>query len=118
MLRPLSEVLTLHAEHKLFGSKVLHYRLMKCYYRHFKAMREDDLHEQGQLIFLLSLMAELARRREKAKLPFTKNILLAMLSIDRGTLKSSPYSCQIIRILAVLLENLSRQGKIARKLGV
>ena len=63
MLRPLSEVLTLHAEHKLFANKRLHYRLMKCYYRHFKSMREDDLHTQGQLIFLLSLMAELARRR-------------------------------------------------------
>jgi hypothetical protein len=118
MLRPLSEGISLHAEHKLFGSKLLHYRLMKCYYRTFKAMREDSLQDQAQLIFLLSLMAELARRREGIKLPFTKNIVLAMLSFDSTTLKQSPFSDQVIRILAVLLENLCRQGRTAGKLGV
>lgn len=76
---------------------------MKCYYRSFKAMREDSLYDQGQIIFLLSLMAELARRREAIKLPFTKNIVLALLSFDTTTLKQSPYSAQVIRILAVLL---------------
>jgi hypothetical protein len=90
---------------------------MKCFYRTFKAM-EDSHPSQHQLVFLMSLLAEISRKQEKVRLPFTRNIALALLSFDLNTIDESHKGNQILAILAVLLENLSRQGKAVVKLGV
>lgn len=91
---------------------------MKCFHRAFKGLAEDSDQDQSNLVFLMSLMAELARKDQKIRLPFTRKIVLALLSFDSSTLKQSSHSCQLIKILAVLLENLARQGRTAVKLGV
>jgi hypothetical protein len=86
MLIPLSTVITLHVDHKLFTNKTLHYRLMKSFHRHFKGLGEGE-QDQSSLLFLMSLMAELARKNQKIRLPFTRKIVLALLSFDCSTLK-------------------------------
>lgn len=91
---------------------------MKYFDRTFKAMSEHDDQSQYQLVFLMSFMAEIVRKNQKVKLPFTRKIVLAMLSFDSTTLKESGFGSQIIKILAVILENLTKQGKAAAKLGV
>jgi hypothetical protein len=91
---------------------------MKYFYRTFKGMNDENEENQLQLIFIMSLMAEISRKSEKIKLPFTRKIVLAMLSFDENCLKESAYGPQIIKILAVLLENLTKQGKAAVKFGV
>lgn len=84
-------------------SKDLHYRMMKCFYRWFKQMAEENEEQQHRLVFIMSLLAEIARRNEKVKLPFTRKIVQAMLSFDCQHLAKSNYGQQIIKILAVLL---------------
>jgi hypothetical protein len=66
----------------------------------------------------MSLLAEITRRNDKIKLPFTRKIVLAMLNFDETIIKESIYGSQIINILAVLLANFSKQGKMPVKLGV
>lgn len=99
-------------------SKQLHYRMMKCFYRCFRQMAEESEQQQHRLLFVMSLLAEIARRNQRVKLPFTRKIVQAMLSFDCQHLEHSHYRPQIITILAVLLENLSKQGKAAAKLAV
>ena len=99
-------------------SKELHYRMMKCFYRCFREMAEESEEQQHRLLFILSLLAEIARRQQKVRLPFTRKIVQALLSFDCHLLTNSHYGQQIITILAVLLENLARQGRAAAKLAV
>ena len=109
----ITAIVNLKVEHKILTSKLMHYRLMKCFYRKFKEIVDGADHDQSQLIFLLSLLAEVSRRSQKIRLPFTRKIVLALLTFD-----ASIQHGKIITILAVLLENLVRQGSAVRKLMV
>ena len=87
MLVPLSIVISKEDFQKVMLSKNLHYRLMKYFHRSFKQMAEENEEQQHRLIFTMSLMAEIARKNDKVKLPFTRKIVLAMLSFDCNHLK-------------------------------
>ena len=103
MLGQLGAVLARPEFQSVLLRKELHYRLMKSFYRCFKQMEDESEEQQHRLIFTMSLMAEIARRNEKVKLPFTRKIVQAMLSFDCTHLEQSAYGQQIIKILAVLL---------------
>jgi len=65
----------------LVKNKILHYRLTKLFYRVFKAI-DVGKESQTYALFLLSLLAEIVRIHPSAKLPFTKKIVLSILSIN------------------------------------
>jgi hypothetical protein len=71
---------------------------MKCFYRKFKEIDVKTDQDHSHLIFLLSLLAELSRRNQKTRLPFTRKIALALLTFDPSILHT-----KILTILAVLL---------------
>ena len=71
---------------------------MKCFYRKFKGIDVKNDQDHSHLVFLLSLLAELSRRNQKIRLPFTRKIVLALLTFDPSILHT-----KILTILAVLL---------------
>lgn len=75
----------------------------------------EDPKTQKRMLFVLSVIAELLRYNPKFYYPFTRKFLLTMFSIDAKLLASSPMKNQILAILAVIFENLSRQTKLVRK---
>lgn len=103
MLMQMSVVIARPDFQRVMLSKELHYRMMKCFYRFFKQMAEENEEHQHRLVFIMSLLAEIVRRNEKVKLPFTRKIVQAMLSFDCQHLEQSNYGQKIIKILAVLL---------------
>lgn len=55
------------------------------------------------------------RSNTKFYYPFTRKFLITMFSIDAELLNKSPMRKQILAILAVIYENLSRQPKLVLK---
>ena len=98
-------------------NKVLHYRLMKLYYRMYKNLTgEQD--QQEHIVFVLSLLAEIIRQHQDVRLPFTKKIVLSLLTFDHDNLKSLECRHQVVMIMAIIYENMARQGRQMVRLGV
>lgn len=85
-------------------------RLSKCL--------EDDNHDVGvefRMLYSLSVLAELIRENPKVYFPFTRKFLSNIFLIDEQCLNASPHKRNILAILGVLYENLSRQLKLLEK---
>lgn len=67
------------------------------------------------MLFVLSVIAELLRNNPKFYYPFTRKFLLTVFSMDAELLEKSPMRNQILAIVAVIYENLSRQPKLISK---
>ena len=70
------------------------------------------------MLHVLSLIAELLRNNQKYYYPFTRKFLITVFSIDADLLHKSPIKKQILAILAVIYENLSRQPKLVTKYAI
>lgn len=70
------------------------------------------------MVHVLSLIAELLRNNQKYYYPFTRKFLITVFSIDAELLHKSPMKKQILAILAVIYENLSRQPKLVTKYAI
>lgn len=70
------------------------------------------------MLHVLSLIAELLRNNSKFYYPFTRKFLITVFSIDAELLHKSPIKKQILAILAVVYENLSRQFKLVTKYAI
>ena len=67
------------------------------------------------MVHVLSLIAELLRNNQKYYYPFTRKFLITVFSIDAELLHKSPMKKQILAILAVIYDKLSRQPKLVTK---
>lgn len=63
----------------------------------------------------LSVIAELIRENQKSFFPFTMKFLKNLFLIDENCLIASPHRKNILAILGVIYENLSRQVKLVQK---
>lgn len=118
MLEPLSHEINQQIPNKdLLTCKILHYRLMKHFYRLYKDLNSDP-DSENKILFVLSLLAEIIRKERVVKLPFTRKIVQALLSFDIDALSKSVRGEKIKVIISLLLENISKQGKLAVKLRV
>jgi hypothetical protein len=70
------------------------------------------------MLYVLSIIAELIRENSKFYFPFTRKFLLTVFRIDDELLVNSPKKKDILAILAVIYENLSRQGRLIAKYNV
>lgn len=70
------------------------------------------------MLFVLSVIAELLRNNPKFYYPFTRKFLLTVFSIDADLLQNSPIKKDILAILGVIYENLSRQPKLVSKYAI
>ena len=68
-----------------------------------------------RMIYSLSVIAELIRENPKVYFPFTRKFLNNMFLIDSECLLASPHRRDILAILAVIYENLTRQVKLLQK---
>ena len=90
---------------------------MKLYYRMYKNLTgEQD--QQEHIVFVLSLLAEIIRQHQDVRLPFTKKIVLSLLTFDHDNLKSLECRHQVVMIMAIIYENMARQGRQMVRLGV
>lgn len=67
------------------------------------------------MIYTLSVLAELIRANPKVYFPFTRKFLNNLFLIDENCLILSQHRRDILAILGVLYENLSRQIKLIEK---
>ena len=81
ILPEISEMIKKRKDEKMIGSKVLHSRLMHCYYGVYKKINEKDSQNEF-LLFLLSLLAEIVRQNNQVRLPFSKKTVLSLLNFD------------------------------------
>ena len=86
------------------------------YYRMYKKINGEQ--EQEYIVFVLSLLAEIIRQNQDVRLPFTKNIVLSLLTFDYDNLKSIECRHQIVMIMTIIYENMARQGRQMVRLGV
>lgn len=70
------------------------------------------------MLYVISLIAELLRNNTKYYYPFTRKFLITVFSIDAELLHKSTMRKQILAILAVIYENLSRQPKLVTKYAI
>lgn len=70
------------------------------------------------MLYVLSIIAELIRENPKFYFPFTRKFLMTMFRIDNELLIKSPKRKDILAILAVIYENLSRQGRLVNKYNI
>jgi hypothetical protein len=70
------------------------------------------------MLHVLSLLAEIVRQNPAAKLPFTRKIVLALLTFDLESVGSAAGGQQVIAILATLLANQAAQPKLMLRLNV
>ena len=63
-------------------------------------------------------MAEIIRKNNHVRLPFSKKTVLAIIKIDYDNLNKVEHSTHIILILAILFENMAKQARIMVRLGV
>lgn len=70
------------------------------------------------MLYVLSLIAELLRNNPKFYYPFTRKFLITVFCIDAELLNKSAMKKQILAILAVIYENLSRQPKLVSKYAI
>ena len=78
----------------------------------------EDTVTQRRMLFVLSVIAELLRQNSKFYYPFTRKFLLTVFSIDAELLQCSPIKDNILAILSVIYENLSRQPKLVAKYSI
>lgn len=64
------------------------------------------------------MIAELLKENPKFYYPFTRKFLLTVFSIDCDLLRESPRKNDILPILGIIYENLSRQIKLLQKYGM
>jgi hypothetical protein len=67
------------------------------------------------MLYVLSVIAELIRENPKFYFPFTRKFLSTVFRIDYELLEQSPRRKDILAILSVIYENLSRQGRLVNK---
>lgn len=79
---------------------------------------DEDSKTQLRMLFILSLIAELLRNDPKFYYPFTRKFLITVFTIDSELLQGSPLKNDILAILAVIYENLSRQPKLIHKYNI
>jgi len=70
------------------------------------------------MLYVLSVIAELIRENPKFYFPFTRKFLSTVFRIDYELLEKSPRRKDILAILSVIYENLSRQGRLVNKYGM
>lgn len=70
------------------------------------------------MLYVLSMIAELIRQNPKFYFPFTRKFLMTVFRIDNELLIKSPKRKDILAILAVIYENLSRQGGLVHKYNI
>mgnify|MGYP000863781038 CR=1 FL=1 len=63
-------------------------------------------------------MAEIVRKRNEIRLPFSKKTVLALLTLDYDSINALEDRNTIFLIYLVLLENMAKQKKLMVRLGV
>lgn len=118
LLVQISQVIREARAPQIATNKQLHNRLIKLYYyKLYKSLNEKE-NNQTYMMFVLSLLAEIVRQHQEVKLPFTRKIVLALLTFDLESFDQSEEGQQLLAILAVLLGNLAKQGKLVMRLKV
>lgn len=92
-------------------------KLLKLFYNLYKKI-DSDKADHEELLFVISLLAEVLRKNSSIKLPFSKKTVLGLLAFDPETLEKVKGKNQIMTVLAILLENMSKQGRLMVRLGV
>ena len=80
--------------------------------------RDEDSNSQLRMLFILSIIAEILRSNPKFYYPFTRKFLITVFTIDSELLQGSTIKNDILAILGVIFENLSRQPKLIHKYGI
>ncbi len=70
------------------------------------------------MLYILSMIAELIKENSKFYFPFSRKFLSTVFTIDFETLADSPRKNQILTILGMIYENVSRQGRLIHKYGI
>lgn len=105
-------------QHPELLSKPLHAELMKAFLKSYQHSNLEEAAVQNKLLTILSIIAQIAQSNPKVRLPFSRKTALALLSFDLDGLLYREERGRVIEIISVLLENLSRQERLMRKLRV
>jgi hypothetical protein len=105
-------------QHPDLLSKTLHAWLMKLFLKSYQHPNLQEATVQNKLLIILSIMAQIAQFNPTVRLPFSRKISLAVLSFDLTEIIHGIEGEKVIEIIAVLLENFSKQEKLMKKLRV
>jgi hypothetical protein len=90
---------------------------LKLFYQLYKEIGSEKERLEN-ILFVISLLAEILRKNSSIKLPFSKKTALSLLTFDSNTLDNAKGKYQIMMILVILTENMARQGRLMKRLGV